>query len=62
MEKWHKENSEQIRSLKSSGHLIHKPRGFQGDITELLGKHRNINSKLPVMVRDMPVTETGMPA
>ena len=62
MERWHKENGEQISSLKEGEATSLTNLGaFRAYITEYLSKHRHIDSKLPVMVRDMPVTETGMP-
>ncbi|MGB8358002.1 MAG: mechanosensitive ion channel domain-containing protein, partial [Bacteroidales bacterium] len=62
MERWHKENGEQISSLKEGETTSLTNLGaFRAYITEYLSKHRHIDSKLPVMVRDMPVTETGMP-
>ena len=62
MDKWHKENSEEIKALKEGEATSLTNLGaFRAYITDYLLRHKNIDSKLPVMVRDMPTTETGMP-
>jgi len=62
IEKWLKENSEEIKALKEGEATSLTNLGaFRAYITDYLLRHKNIDAKLPVMVRDLPTTETGMP-
>ena len=62
METWLKENSAEIRALREGEATSLTNLGaFRAFMTEYLGRHKNINTKFPLMVRDLPVTETGMP-
>jgi miniconductance mechanosensitive channel len=62
MEKWLKENSEEIRALKEGEATSLTNLGaFRAYILEYLRRHRNIDTNFAVMVRDMPPTEAGMP-
>jgi miniconductance mechanosensitive channel len=62
IEKWLKDYSEEIKALKEGEATSLTNLGaFRAYITEYLRRHKNIDPKLPVMVRDMPTTETGMP-
>jgi len=62
MEKWIEENSEAIEAMmKGEMTSLTNLGAFRAYLVEYLVHHKHIDSKLPVMVRDMPPTESGMP-
>jgi miniconductance mechanosensitive channel len=62
LEKWLSENETEIEALKS-GELTSLTNlgAFRAYMVEYLRNHRDIDAMMPVMVRDMPPTESGMP-
>ncbi|HCM59625.1 MAG TPA: hypothetical protein DIS74_04485 [Bacteroidales bacterium] len=62
LEKWLMENEAEIEALKR-GELTSLTNlgAFRAYMVEYLRNHRDIDSMMPVMVRDMPPTESGMP-
>jgi len=62
MEKWIEENSEEIAALmKGEMTSLTNLGAFRAYMAEYLLNHKEIDSTMPVMVRDMPPTESGMP-
>ncbi len=62
MEKWLQENSSEIEALKRGESTSLTNLGaFRAYMVEYLKNHPHIDPMLPVMVRDMPPTESGMP-
>jgi miniconductance mechanosensitive channel len=62
MEKWIEENSAAIEALmKGEMTSLTNLGAFRSYMVEYLLHHKDIDSRLPVMVRDMPPTESGMP-
>lgn len=62
MEKWLQENSFEIEALKRGESTSLTNLGaFRAYMVEYLKNHPHIDPMLPVMVRDMPPTESGMP-
>lgn len=62
MERWLSENSREIEELRSGKPVSLTNLGvFRAYMVEYLKNHRDIDVKMPVMVRDMPPTESGMP-
>ncbi len=60
--KWLSENSEDIEALRNGGTTSLTNLGaFRAYMVEYLRNHPHIDSTMPVMVRDMPPTESGMP-
>ena len=62
LEKWLSENEAEIEALKR-GELTSLTNlgAFRAYMVEYLRNHRDIDTMMPVMVRDMPPTESGMP-
>ena len=60
--KWIEQNSEELAALVE-GELTSLTNlgAFRAYMVEYLLNHINIDAKMPVMVRDMPPTESGMP-
>jgi miniconductance mechanosensitive channel len=62
MDKWLKENSEEIKALKNGETTSLTNLGaFRAHILEYLLSHKYVDKKMTAMVRDMPSTDTGMP-
>jgi len=62
MEKWLDENREEIEALKRGGATSLTNLGaFRAYMVDYLRNHPHIDTMMPVMMRDMPPTETGMP-
>jgi miniconductance mechanosensitive channel len=62
MDKWLKENSEEIKALKNGETTSLTNLGaFRAHILEYLISHKDVDQKMTAMVRDMPPTDTGMP-
>lgn len=62
MEKWLDENREEIEEMKRSGATSLTNLGaFRAYMVAYLRNHPHIDTMMPVMVRDMPPTELGMP-
>ncbi len=62
MDKWLKENSEEIKALKNGETTSLTNLGaFRAHILEYLLSHKDVDKNMTAMVRDMPPTDTGMP-
>jgi len=62
MEKWLDENREEIEAVKRGGITSLTNLGaFRAYMVDYLRNHPHIDTMMPVMMRDMPPTETGMP-
>lgn len=62
MEKWLEKNSAEIEALRSGEMTSLTNLGaFRAYMVEYLVNHKDIDPKMPVMVRDMPPGESGMP-
>lgn len=62
MEKWLSDNMEEIESLRKGGTTSLTNLGaFRAYLVDYLKNHQHIDPVMPVMVRDMPPTEHGMP-
>lgn len=62
MENWITENIVEIEALmRGEMTSLTNLGAFRAYMVEYLLHHRNIDARLPVMVRDMPPTEAGMP-
>lgn len=62
MGKWIEQNSEELAALMEGEMTSLTNLGaFRAYMVEYLMNHKNIDAKMPVMVRDMPPTESGMP-
>lgn len=62
MGKWIEQNSEELATLmKGEMTSLTNLGAFRAYMVEYLMNHKNIDAKMPVMVRDMPPTESGMP-
>lgn len=62
MGKWFEENNEKITALmKGEMTSLTNLGTFRAYMVEYLMHHRDIDPKMPVMLRDMPPTESGMP-
>lgn len=62
MEKWLEQNSAEIKALRKGEMTSLTNMGAYRDyMVEYLVNHRDIDPKMPVMVRDMPPGESGMP-
>lgn len=62
MDKWLKENSEEIKALKNGESTSLTNLGaFRAHMLEYLINHKDVDNKMTTMVRDMPPTDTGMP-
>ncbi len=62
MEKWLSENMEEIELLKKGKtSSLTNIGAFRAYMADYLKNHPHIDPMMPVMVRDMPTTETGMP-
>jgi miniconductance mechanosensitive channel len=61
-EKWLSENHEEIEGIRRGEPTSLTNLGaFRSYMSEYLRNHRDIDVMMPVMVRDMPPTEAGMP-
>lgn len=62
MEEWLAENADQVRAVRQGEATSLTNLGaFRAYMLAYLQNHENIDGRLPVMVRDMPPTESGMP-
>jgi miniconductance mechanosensitive channel len=62
MEKWLEQNSAEIEALRKGEMTSLTNLGaYRAYMVEYLVNHRDIDPKMPVMVRDMPPGEAGMP-
>lgn len=62
MERWLQDNRTEIEALKKGEAISVTNLGaFRSYMVEYLKNHPHIDSMMPVMVRDMPPTESGMP-
>lgn len=62
MEKWLEKNSDEIEALREGKMTALTNLGaFRAYMVEYLVNHRDIDPKMPVMVRDMPPGDSGMP-
>jgi miniconductance mechanosensitive channel len=62
LEQWLRENAEEIEAVKKGETTSLTNLGaFRAYMLEYLRNHENIDGALPVMVRDMPPAESGMP-
>jgi miniconductance mechanosensitive channel len=62
MEKWIEQNSAEIEALRKGEMTSLTNLGaYRAYMVEYLVNHRDIDPKMPVMVRDMPPGEAGMP-
>ncbi len=62
MEKWLEDNSAEIEALKrGEATSLTNLGAFRAYIVAYLRNHEHIDTMMPVMVRDMPTTELGMP-
>jgi miniconductance mechanosensitive channel len=62
MEKWLEDNSAEIEALRKGEAISLTNLGaFRAYMVAYLRNHEHIDSMMPVMVRDMPATELGMP-
>lgn len=62
VEKWLSDNKEEIEALKRGETTSLTNLGaFRAYMVDYLKNHPNIDSAMPVMMRDMPPTELGMP-
>lgn len=62
MEKWIEQNSAEIEALRKGEMTSLTNLGaYRAYMVEYLMNHRDIDPKMPVMVRDMPPVESGMP-
>jgi len=62
MEKWIEENGEAIEAMmKGEMTSLTNLGAYRAYMVEYLVHHRDIDARLPVMVRDMPPTESGIP-
>ena len=60
--KWLSENNEDIEELRNGGSTSLTNLGaFRAYMVEYLKNHPHIDPMMPVMLRDMPPTDTGMP-
>ena len=62
MDKWLRENSEEIKALKDGETTSLTNLGaFRAHVLEYLHNHSDVDKNMTAMVRDMPPTDTGMP-
>jgi miniconductance mechanosensitive channel len=62
MEAWLTENAEEVMAIrKGEMTKLTNLGAFRAYMREYLRNNKDIDSELPVMVRDMPPTESGMP-
>jgi len=62
IKKWIEENNEAVEAMmKGEMTSLTNLGAYRAYMVEYLVHHRNIDARLPVMVRDMPPTESGMP-
>ena len=62
MEKWLEDNSAEIEALtRGEATSLTNLGAFRAYMVAYLRNHEHIDSMMPVMVRDMPATELGMP-
>jgi miniconductance mechanosensitive channel len=62
MESWLSENEAEIKALRRGDTASLTNLGaFRAYMAEYLKNHQHIDAMMPVMVRDMPPTESGMP-
>ena len=62
MDKWLEQNSAELEALRKGEMTSLTNLGaFRAYMADYLLHHKNIDPKMPVMVRDMPPTESGMP-
>ena len=62
MDKWLRENSEEIKALKNGETTSLTNLGaFRAHVLEYLHNHSDVDKNMTAMVRDMPPTDTGMP-
>jgi len=62
MEPYLEENSVEIEKIiKGETTILTNLGAFRAYMTEYLRNHEHIDTELPIMVRDMPPSETGMP-
>ena len=62
MEKWLRENSDEIRAIKNGDMTsLTNMEAFRVYILEYLRNHNDIDKERTIMVRNMPPTDTGMP-
>jgi miniconductance mechanosensitive channel len=62
MDKWLEQNSAELEALRMGEMTSLTNLGaFRAYMADYLLNHKNIDTKMPVMVRDMPPTESGMP-